>query len=222
MIKLPSYITFITFLLLSAQLYSKAIIETKIPPNSSAPFVAQQYNSWGPIHAPITIIQGGIITDLEKILNRASISKTLKSHWIKICIGTAVASYVWILYQIRFTCLLIKQHNSWCNWKSVIPINHLRLTNPADLLGQLKFDIGKKYAQEHIHHARCDVATIFIQDIHAELANLNTYLKLYETIQQAHCTRFFNFPFDVASIEEKKTRLYLILDLFMTSQTEKI
>ena len=210
------------FLLFPAILNSVATIDIPLPCDKNGACVAQQYNSWGSIHAPITIIQSDAIADISKIFNPKNISNIFQSHWLKIIIGTTVASYIWILYQIRFTCLLIKQHNSWCNWKSVIPLNHLQLSDHEDLFSQLKFDIGKKYAQQNILHARCDFATVFIQDVHAELNNLNTYLNWYETIQTIYCSRFFNFPFDCATIEDKKARLHFILDLFMTTQAKKI
>lgn len=184
--------------------------------------IAQTNSSWGDVHSPITIIQHSVITDFSKGFNRSIILESLKSHWGKICIGTFFASYIWILYQIRFTCLLMKQHNAWCNWKNVVPLHHLQLSAHQDLMTQLKFDIGKKYSQKNIHHARCDLSTLFIHDIHEELATFQTYLKWQETIQSLYCSRFFHFPFNPTIIEEKITRLHFILDLFVTSQAEKM
>lgn len=224
MIKIQHSIIFIFLTSSATYINSIATQEILKRPEDGGTCVAQLFSaSWGAsTHAPITIIQNSAIDDISKILHPTKLFSKLHAHWGKIALGTIFVSYIWVLYQIRFTCLLIKQHNAWCNWKAVVPLHHLQISLREDLLVQLKFDIGKKYATQNLGYARYDVSTFFIQDIHTELENLNTYLKWYEIAHKIYCTRFFNFPFDIQNIEEKKARLHFILDLFMTSQAEKL
>ncbi|MBP6892207.1 hypothetical protein KBB68_01360 [Candidatus Babeliales bacterium] len=220
---LKSYQIIILFMYTFYSSISKPLATIEVlKQEDSTPCIAQQYNSWGPIHAPITIVQNSVIGDMEKILNPTTLLSCFKSHWFKITAGTILTIYLWILYQIRFTCLLIKQHDAWCNWKSIVPITHLQLATHEDLVGQLKKDIFKKYAHNYYQNTVHGFLTLFIQEIQQELILLDTYLKWQNIIEMISCSKFFNFPFTITTIEEKKARLHFLLEIFATQQTEKI
>lgn len=197
-----------------------------VPPHSDNNlFISSQTIAKGSVDARTIVIQGGIISDISKIFdpnNLTTASSTFQMHYFKIIAASLLTSYIWILYQIRYTCLLMKQHNAWCNWKAVTPVTHLQLTAQSELLSQLKIDMYKKYARHAFNHASCDHTATFIQDINAELQVLDTYLNWQQRMQTLACTRLFNFPFETATIEEKKTRLFFLLDFFMTAQAEKL
>lgn len=199
---------------------------TVIPPSSNNNIcVTTQNITKGPIDARVFINQGGtIVSDLSKLFDPKNMSSTIiafKTHWCKIIAASIFVSYIYILYQIRYACLLIKEHNAWCNWKSVIPVTHLQLASREELLAQLKIDIYKKYARNGLDKLTCDLTTMFMKDINAELQTFDTYLDWQNRIQTISCNRLFNFPFDVTAIEEKKARLFFIIDLFMVAQAEK-
>ena len=108
--------------------------------------------STGTTNAHVAIGHKSIFPPIPKMPDRTTLSnywnisyKTFKNNIFKITLGTIFASYAWIAYQIRQTNLLIKKHDAWCNWKSVVPITHLQLATQEDLLAQLKIDLYKKY-----------------------------------------------------------------------------
>lgn len=140
---------------------------------------------------------------------------SIRSHPYLCILATLMASYAWINYQIRKTKILLQEHDAWCNWKSMVPLAHLQLTNGQDLLTQLKIDLYKKYALITSHASTCDYTSMFISDIKNELALLNNYIYWYELTSTIKCCRLFCFGYDLAAIQEKKTRLLFILDFFM-------
>ena len=59
--------------------------------------------------------------------------------------GVAACScYAWATYRIHCANKILSSHDSWCNWKSVVPLQHLALTQYQDLICQLNMDLQKK------------------------------------------------------------------------------
>ena len=140
---------------------------------------------------------------------------SMRSHPYACLAAVLIASYAWINYQIRKTNNLLKEHDAWCNWKSIVPLAHLQLANAQDLLTQLKIDLYKKYALIASNASTCDYTNMFINDIKNELALLNNYIYWYELTNTIKCYRLFYFSYDISAVQEKKTRLLFMLDFFM-------
>lgn len=183
----------------------------------------------GNTDARFTIVQQSKIPDLSKIFDTTTITaymnagqKAIQNHYGKIIAGTICSVYCWILYQIRQTNILIKQQKTWCNWKAIIPLSQLQSYAQQELFMQLKADIYKKYVHSTYAHTNNHYVALFIQDIKSELATFDAYIDWYHFTQNVFISRFFNFSFDPAAIEEKKARLYFLLDILTTNQTEKM
>ncbi|OGB86295.1 hypothetical protein A3J41_01720 [candidate division TM6 bacterium RIFCSPHIGHO2_12_FULL_38_8] len=179
--------------------------------------------STGTTNAHVAIGHKSIFPPIPKMPDRTTLSnywnisyKTFKNNIFKITLGTIFASYAWIAYQIRQTNLLIKKHDAWCNWKSVVPITHLQLATQEDLLAQLKIDLYKKYSLAASNASTCDYTFMFVNEIKNEMALFDAYLRWLHMIKAISCNRFFHFSHDETVIEEKKARLLFLLDLFMT------
>ncbi len=191
----------------------------------------------GNTNTTLTVVQGGKTPDLSKFFDGISISthmknsyeciKTqsydfIKNNYGKIIISTALTTYLWILYQIHQTSLLIKERTAWCNWKAIMPLSHLQSTPCEELTAQLKITIYRKYGRSTNECNTSNYVALFLNDIKSELEIFNTYLDWYNFTQNTFSGKFFNFPFDIVTIEEKKARIYFILDIFMIQQSEKI
>ena len=155
---------------------------------------------------------------LQKHFNATTSS--ILSHQKTIFATLIFSSYVWINYQLRQTNQLLQEHNSWCNWKSSVPLAHLQLTDGQELLEQLKIDFYKKYALKNDDIATCNYILLFVNDIKHEMKLLDNYFYWQKLIKTIWCQKLFYFPCDISVIEEKKTRLLFIFDFFMKWYSE--
>lgn len=135
--------------------------------------------------------------------------------------ATLATVYSWMLYNIKQTEKMIAEHDSWCNWKSVVSITHLALSKGQDLQQQLNFDLHKKYALNSSDISKNNFTMMFINDIKQELHQLNQYLDIHKLATRIWCKSLFWFAHDPNFIEDKKARLLFILDLFMASYTQE-
>jgi hypothetical protein len=154
----------------------------------------------------------------QKQFNSAATSIT--AHPKTIFATLVFSSYVWINYQLRQTNQLLQEHNSWCNWKSSVPLAHLQLTDGQELLEQLKIDFYKKYALKTDDIDSCNYILLFVNDIKHELKLLENYACWQKLLKTIWCQKLFYFPCDLTVIEEKKTRLLFIFDFFMKWYSE--
>ncbi len=201
--------------------------------NGTIVMVVTNNNGGGNTDARFAIMQRSIIPDISKIFDRASVvgyintrvhqSKTIiENNYGKMIVGALFGCYVWILYQIRKTNMLIKQHDAWCNWKAIVSLLQMQCNAQQELFMQLKLDICKKYGPSSYANNSTHCIDLFVYDIKQELAVFDAYLDWYNFVQKTMISRFFNFSFDVVAIEEKKARLYFLLDLLMIHQAQNI
>jgi hypothetical protein len=194
---------------------------TEIPKDGFAITIATPYST-GPNDNRIVINNRSLFPPLPKMPDQETMTaywnlscKTLKNNAFKITAATILAIYAWIFYQIRQTNSLIKKHDAWCNWKSIVPLAHLQLASKEDLLTQLKIDLYKKYALACSNASTCDYTFMFIDELKSEIALFDVYLHWLSVTQTIWCDKLFYFSHDATAIEEKKARLFFLLDLFM-------
>lgn len=151
-----------------------------------------------------------------------SMGNTIIEHKWKLIALTLAASYAAIVYKIYNIEQLLQKHNSWCNWKTAIPLQHLMLTQTTDLISQLNFDMYCKYGM--IIKNMSDTSTIpdlFLHDLQEEINLLQLYTSLLNIASTLHCTRLFYFKYSIDIIEEKRARLTFVYNLFMMIQTQQ-
>jgi hypothetical protein len=151
-----------------------------------------------------------------------SMSNAIMEHKWKLIGLTLIASYGVIAYKIYQVEQYLQQHNSWCNWKSAIPLPHLMLTPTTDLVSQLNFDMNCKYGL--VITNMNDITTIpdiSLHDLQAELGLLDRYASLLNIASRFHCQSLFCFNYSIDIIEEKRARLLFVYNLFIMIQTQQ-
>lgn len=151
-----------------------------------------------------------------------NMGNTIVEHKWKLLALTIAASYGAIIYKIYQVEQQLQKHDSWCNWKSAIPLQHLMLTQTSDLISQLNFDMYSKYGL--IIKNMSDTSTIpdlFLHDLQEEINLLQRYLSLLNIASTLHCTRLFCLKYSMDIIEEKQARLMFVYNLFMMIQTQQ-
>lgn len=158
-----------------------------------------------------------IQTLMATIKNNTQNTKTaIITHPIKSIAVLAFVSYAYFYYQLNQINSIMKNGQSWCNWRSVVPLNHLQQQNKNDITNELKIDIYKRCM---INQVQTNLTAIFITEIKAELEQLNAYLHTYSIINKIGLTRFFYCKYPLALIEEKKQRLLFIFEMFVEQQS---
>lgn len=132
-----------------------------------------------------------------------------------------IATYSALSYKIYQAHKLISMQDSWCNWKEVVPLQHLLLSSEKDLINQLSISIQKKYfllpfvTLDHYSYM------IMLQEIKAEQVALQQYETILQAASSFYCSRFFYFSIDKATIDERLARLSFILDLLIKWQMQQ-
>ena len=126
-----------------------------------------------------------------------------------------LTGYAAINYKLCCITELLEDHASWSNWKSGVSLTHLQLTNPQELMTQLKTDLYKKYAMHSSNIFTCDYTNLFIHDLKQELASIESFIYWYQVTKKIKCSSLFYVYFDMQTIQEKKVRLLFLLDFFM-------
>ena len=126
-----------------------------------------------------------------------------------------LACYATINYKLCCITKKLEDHASWSNWKSGVSLTHLQLTNPQELMTQLKTDLYKKYALHSSNILTCDYTNLFVHDLKQELASIESYIYWYQIIEKMKCFSLFYIHDNMQIIQEKKVRLLFLLDFFM-------
>lgn len=157
------------------------------------------------------------LMDPEEMINRCqTVSNFCKDHCIEVTALALLSSYVWITFQIQKTSALLQDTDAWCNWQSNASIFDLKMQSKQELLNQFKKDFHAKYIKNAASPSSCDFMTLFVTDIKNELLQLDTYTKWYQRTEKVFCNKLFDFLYDIACIEEKKVRLFFIIDICKT------
>lgn len=150
---------------------------------------------------------------LTNFLNQQK--KSIVTHPYLCAATICLASYVAINYNLYCITTCLEEHSSWANWKAGVSLTQLQLTNPQELMNQLKTDLYKKYALHSPNIFNCDYTNLFVHDLHKELKYIESYLYWYQITQKIRCSALFHVPFDIQTMQEKKARLLFLLDFFM-------
>lgn len=140
--------------------------------------------------------------------------------------GCMATGYCYLSYQCYKAKNLIKHRSSWCNWKQTIDIQHLVSTPYQEVIPQLLTDIQKKYLLHTCHDTHTKLKTApfeqFIKDIYTELALLKKYQLILSWSNKLHLSFLFSLCYNYDIIQEKINRLHLLLDIFITWQTQDL
>lgn len=135
--------------------------------------------------------------------------------------GLAVCfSYAWTTYRIHLANQILSSHDSWCNWKSAVPLHHLALSSNQDLVSQLNIDLQKKHYLNHSNSPKKQLCQLFFSDLQEEMVCLRSYLKILKSAKAIRCSQLFFFSYDQLIIEEKLARLSFVFDLFIRMQAD--
>lgn len=145
-----------------------------------------------------------------KIINEEKYKYTW--HAIAVCLASA---YVFVYYHVYNLNKLLECKTSWCRWKEVIPLHQLCMGGCDDVIGQLMFDIHKKYYQKESVAAALVDDQLFIKDVLAERSILQWYLSMQTWTNRLYVARFFPLRYTKEMIQEYIARLEVITDLFL-------
>lgn len=148
--------------------------------------------------------------------------KKYKILAISACIG-----YLYLCYHLQSAHAIIKDSHSWCNWKQIISTQHLVSTPYQELIPQLLTDIQKKYyLKNYTNYKKESSISIpleqFVQDLQHELYTLKQYLHIQRLIKKCYASLFFSFLYSEKIICEKISRTQIVLDIFITWQTQDL
>ncbi len=162
--------------------------------------------------------------DISKRLEdfRDSTCAFLGQNKLKTACCVVGVGYGIIMFRLYSANQLLRAHDSWCNWKEAVPLQHLALTPYQDLVAQFTIDLQKKHYLQHSQSSPKKLYTLFWNDLQAEMSCLQSYLKICHMTKALRCSRLFFFSYDQAVIEEKLARLQFIFDLFVRIQAEEL
>jgi len=150
-----------------------------------------------------------------------NIVEKLKENKWKIAAAMAAVTYGYFWYKIFKTNQILKQKNSWCNWKEAVALSSLMVTSQHDLMTELLQEIQKQQLLRQNLKDCSSGIVCFVKEITDELQLLQSYVQLYDMCRRFYCSKLFYFTIDYVLLQEKIARLYFLIDLFSFWQTKQ-
>lgn len=150
-----------------------------------------------------------------------SLQNTLANNKLKLVLATTTCCYLTLCYYIYKAEQVIKNKQSWCNWKQLIELQDL-VSNPYnEIIPILLQDIQRKSFLLDTTEQN-NASTLFLATVQKELMQLKRYVKIKEVLSTCYYSKLFAFSYELDEIKGKINRLNWLLDTFAKWQTNAL
>lgn len=149
----------------------------------------------------------------------------LLKHKYKLITGFLFLTFAHTQYKIHRIYKMLEMPTSWCNWKATASVQQLASAPHNELAPELFNAIQKKYllkSKTTSNPIFLSPFDQFIKDVSQELELLEWYLHIKKFTKITYASKFFYFNHKKSFVQEKINRIHIILDIFITWQTNEL